>query len=329
MSESVIAAGIDGGATRTRAVLVREDGTIAGFGTAGPSNVDNVGEETAGENLRIALAGACGASGGATTTSIASMFLGMAGVVSASDRETVRRIVAAKNLAPQGTVTVDHDIRIALAGGLEGKEGIVLIAGTGSSTYGRRSDGRNHRTGWGFLLDDRGSGYWLGLQAMIAAVMESDGRAEKTSLSHSVRSRFRFSDIDDILHILYRDRIPVSEIASLAPDVIRAAGSGDAVASGILSGGAREIARMVATVADALEFTGRPFPLTMTGGLVDQRGRYRDLICEEIRRTRPEAGILEPSLPPVIGAALLALAEAGVPHTPAILKKLKEQARAL
>ena len=68
MSESVIAAGIDGGATRTRAVLVREDGTIAGFGTAGPSNVDNVGEETAGENLRIALAGACGASGGRPAT---------------------------------------------------------------------------------------------------------------------------------------------------------------------------------------------------------------------------------------------------------------------
>ncbi len=325
MSDHVIAAGIDGGATRTRAVLVAQDGTIAGFGTAGPSNVDNVGEETAGENLRLALADAFGN----VPVTLSSMFLGMAGVVSTSDRETVRRIVADRNLAPRGSVTVDHDIRIALAGGLEGKEGIVLIAGTGSSTYGRRSDGRNHRTGWGFLLDDRGSGYWLGLQAMIAAVTESDGRGERTSLSHSVRSRFRFSDIDDILRIVYRDRIPVAEIASLAPDVIRAARSGDAVASAILSGGAREIARMVATVADALEFTGRSFPVTMTGGLVDRGGRYRDLICEEIRRTLPDAGILEPSLPPVIGAALLALELAGVPHTPSILEKLKAQVRTL
>jgi N-acetylglucosamine kinase-like BadF-type ATPase len=326
MSDTVLAAGIDGGATHTRAVLIASDGTIAGFGTAGPSNYDNVGEAAASESIRDAVAGARRESG-SSSPAVVSMFLGMAGVVSRTDRETVRKMVLAHKLAPPEAITVDHDIRIALAGGLEGREGIVLIAGTGSSTYGRRSDGRNHRTGWGFLLDDRGSGYFLGLQAMIAAVMEADGRGAPTALGRVVRERFRFSDIDDILHIVYHDRVPVAEVASLAPDVIRTARNGDEVAARILEGGAREMARMVATVAERLEFGGREFPVTMTGGLVDHPGHYRDLIHAEIRRTVPDATILAPSFPPVLGAALLALEAAGIPPTGALLERLKEQIR--
>ncbi|HEX7572936.1 MAG TPA: BadF/BadG/BcrA/BcrD ATPase family protein [Bacteroidota bacterium] len=327
MSDTLLAAGIDGGATRTRAVLVAADGTIAGFGTAGPSNYDNVGEAAASENIRDAV-GAARRDSGRSLPAVASMFLGMAGVVSRTDRETVRRMVLAHALAPPEAITVDHDIRIALAGGLEGREGIVLIAGTGSSTYGRRSDGRNHRTGWGFLLDDRGSGYFLGLQAMIATVMEADGRGSPTVLSHVVRERFRFSDIDDILRIVYHDRVPVAGIASLAPDVIGAAGDGDGVAERILEEGAREITRMVAIVAERVEFSGE-FPVTMTGGLVDHPGLYRDLIHAGIRREVPGAAIVAPSFPPVIGAALLALEGAGVPPTGPLVEKLKEQVRLL
>jgi N-acetylglucosamine kinase-like BadF-type ATPase len=327
MSDTLLAAGIDGGATRTRAVLVTAEGTIAGFGTAGPSNYDNVGEAAASENIRDALSTACGRSG-RSSPAVASMFLGMAGVVSGADRDIVRKMVLAHKLAPPEAIAVDHDIRIALAGGLEGHEGIVLIAGTGSSTYGRRSDGRNHRTGWGFLLDDRGSGYHLGLQAMIAAVMEADGRGARTVLADVVRERFGFSDIDDIFRIVYHDRVPVAGIASLAPGVIRAAENGDGVAEKILEEGAHELARMVAIVAERLEFAGG-FPVTMTGGLVNHPGRYRDLIHAGIRREVPGAAIVPPSLPPVIGAALLALEGAGVPPTGALLRRLKEQVRLL
>ena len=327
MSETVLAAGIDGGATRTRAVLVTAEGIVAGFGSAGPSNYDNVGETVAAGNLRDAVE-AARKSAGRPLPALTSMFLGMAGVVSHSDRETVRRMAALHNIAPSARIAVDHDIRIALAGGLEGREGIVLIAGTGSSTYGRRADGRNHRTGWGFLLDDRGSGYFLGLQAMIATVMEADGRGAPTALAHVVRARFKFSDCDDILRIVYHDRIPVAEIASLAPGVIRAAQSGDRVAANILGDGARELAGMVATVARRLLFA-RDFPVTMTGGLVDRRGHYRDLIHAEIRRLLPGALLVEPSLPPVMGAAILALEGAGIRLTPGILHNLREQAGVL
>jgi len=325
MSEAPLAAGIDGGATRTRAVLVRSDGTIAGFGSAGPSNYDNVGEAAAAANLHTAFAAARKAAGPGAGP-VTAMFLGMAGVVSRADRETVRRMVG--TLAPPDAVEVDHDIRIALAGGLECAEGIVLIAGTGSSTYGRRADGRSHRTGWGFLLDDRGSGYWLGLQAMIATVMEADGRGSHTALGDPVRARFKFTEIDDILRVLYHDRIPVAEVASLAPDVIRIAREGDSVAQEILANGAREIARMVSVVARRLAF-GAGVPVTMTGGLVDRRGDYRAMIDAEILKSLPGASIVPPSFPPVIGAALLALEGAGVRRTEKMIAHLKDQVRLL
>jgi len=329
MAELILAAGIDGGATRTRAVFVTAEGAVAGYGSAGPSNYDNVGEETAAENIRRAVEEA--RAGGASPQAAPlppprAMFLGMAGVVSPTDREIVRRMVAAHRLVPPESVGVDHDIRIALAGGLEGREGVVLIAGTGSSTYGRRSDGRNHRTGWGYLLDDRGSGFSLGLQAIIATVMAADGRGPATALGGIVRDRLRFTDIDDILHIMYGSGPPVADVAALAPDVIGSAVAGDAVARGILAGGSRELARMVATVADRLEFSGTRFPVTMTGGLVDRPGHYRSLIEQEIRAASPGVEIVSPALPPVLGAALLALQAAGVHPTPRILERMRKEA---
>ncbi len=317
----IIVAGIDGGATRTRAVIAAADGTILGSGAGGPSNYDNVGTDVAAASIREAVH-AARAQARLGNEPLTSMFLGMAGVVSATDRATIIRMVTDAQLAAPGVVTVDHDIRIAHAGGLGGGEGIVLIAGTGSSSYGRTRDGRHHRTGWGFLLDDRGSGYFLGLQAMIATVMEADGRGGQTSLSGTVRSLFGISDIDDILRAVYHAGVPVAQIASLAPAVIEAGESGDAVAINILATGARELARMVETVARALGFTGRPFPVTMVGGLVDRPGFYRRLVVDALHDLLPGGTIVEPALPPVAGAVILALAATGTPITDNVVQNL-------
>ena len=318
----LIVAGVDGGATHTRAMIAGGDGTVLGSGTAGPSNYDNVGTEVAASHIRDALL-AAREDAGTPDRPLAAIFLGMAGVVSADDRETITGMVTEQRLAERRAVHVDHDIRIAHAGGLQGGEGIALIAGTGSSTYGRTTDGRHHRTGWGYLLDDRGSGYFLGLQAIIATVMEADGRGAPTRLSGTVRARLAFTDIDDILRIMYHPALPVAEIAGLAPEVIAAGTEGDAVALNILATGARELARMVETVARALGFTSRPFPVTMVGGLVDHPGFYRRMVIEALHDLLRHAVIVEPALPPVAGAILLALEAAGVPPTRAVLDHVR------
>ncbi len=321
----MIFAGVDGGATRTRVVLGSHDGTILGAGFAGPANYDNVGIDEARENIDRALTRAWG-SAGLAREPVRAIFLGMAGVVSPRDRETIARMARDIHAAPPDAIVVDHDIRIALAGGLAGSEGAVLIIGTGCSCYGRRADGRSHRTGWGYLLDDLGSGYYLGLQAMIALTRETDGRGKPTRLSKVVRSAIGFEDADEIMRILYHDNLTVTRIASLAPLVIEAANQADEVALTILRNGAHELSSNVKTVADRLQFTALPFALTIVGGLGETPGIYRQFLCDAIMREVPRCTIIEPKLPPVLGALLLAIECGGNIASPGVVTHLAQGA---
>jgi N-acetylglucosamine kinase-like BadF-type ATPase len=318
-------AGVDGGATRTRIVLASHDGTILGAGLAGPTNYDNVGIDEARSNLDRAF-GRAWKGAGLTREPVQAIFLGMAGVVSPQDRETIARMALDIHAAPAGAVFVDHDIRIALAGGLAGKEGVVLIVGTGCSCYGRTVGGRSHRTGWGYLLDDLGSGYYLGLQAMVALTRETDGRGKPTVLSAAIRNALGFEDADEIMRILYHDNPDVTRIASLAPLVLQTAKDGDEVALAILRKGAHELSLNVKTVADRLQFSASPFPVTIVGALGETPGIYRQMVCEAIVRANPHCYIVEPKLPPVLGALLLAMECGGTVPSSGLVARLAEGA---
>ncbi len=314
--------GIDGGATHTRAALVSETGAFLGHGIAGPSNYDNVGVETAKANIHEAVRSAWSESD-LKPAKVDAAFLGMAGVVSEADRATIRQIIAELKLVKENKIEVDHDIRIALAGGLAGAEGIVLIVGTGSSCYGRRGDGRHHRTGWGYVLDDLGSGYYLGLQAMIAAVRAADGRGAPTGLSLLIQQALSYEHIDEIMRLLYHEHLSVTQIAALAPFVLAAAGGGDAVALAIVERGADELSLMIQTVAQKLDFVNSSFPLVIVGGVANASPFYKERIAAAMTRRVPMCAIKQPVLPPVLGAALLAIESAGVPVSQEVLEKLE------
>jgi N-acetylglucosamine kinase-like BadF-type ATPase len=318
-----IVAGIDGGATRTRAALAAEDGKVLGIGIAGPSNYDNVGIETARGNIGSAVRQAWDRAGMAPAP-VQAIFLGMAGVVSPEDRETITRMVLDLGIAPRQSCSVDHDIRTALAGGLAGREGLALIAGTGSSCYGRRHDGRNHRVGWGYLLDDLGSSYNLGHRALIAAVWEADRRGPATALSARVQQALGYGHIDEIMRLLYHHDVGVKEIAALAPLVLKTAEAGDAVAQGIITTAASDLAYSAYTVARVLDFAGHPFEMAVVGGLAESGAYYRAHLERAIHLRMPECSIRKPELPPVLGAVVLALESDGAEITPRLIARLKE-----
>jgi glucosamine kinase len=299
-----IAIGIDGGGSNTRAAIVTCDGDIVGIGTAGPSNYDNVGQESARQNIKSAIDCAWRSSGQRPRDPSA-IFLGMAGVVSETDVAAIRVIADGLGLTPKTKVGVDHDIRIALAGGLAGRPGIALIAGTGSSCYGRSSDGGSWMSGgWG-LLDDLGSSWWLGIQAMMSALQAYDGRGDETVLTDVVRTAFGLNSLRDLLHLYHVTGIDKSTIASLAPLVVDAAGSGDNTAETILKRGAAELTRMVVAVAENLSFAS-DVEITYTGGLITGASKYFDLVTSAVRSKLPQCRVVRPILPPVLGAALLA-----------------------
>lgn len=314
--------GIDGGGTKTQAVIAGDDGRVRGTGLGGPSNYDDIGVERSRANIGRAVA-AARAEAGLGETPFDAAFLGLAGIVAAQDHDVVRAIAGDLRLAPAERLGVHHDCRIALAGGLSGRPGIVLIAGTGSSCYGLNAAGADWRAGgWGNLIGDEGSGYWLGVQALRCAVRAYDGRGAATPLQAEVRRALGLADMNEIMHRVYATGMSRAEIAALAPLVFAAAEAGDDVALGLLRRAADDLAECVAAVAGRLGFSG-DCEIALVGGLLQRGDLLARALDATLRARMPQSRCTLPELPPVLGAALLALQLLGVPSEPGIIWALR------
>lgn len=324
MNEQIVI-GVDGGGTRLRAAIATARGVLLGFGEAGSGNYHDVGADQVRSNIEMAVKNAWDLAPMAPRRADA-IFLGLGSVVTREDQAIIRGIVRDLPLVLDEFIGVDHDLRVALMGGLTGKAGIVLIAGTGSSCYGRDEQGQSWQAGgWGPVLDDPGSSYWLGRQAMIAAVRDHDGRGESTSLRGRVMEALEISDIRQILRRVELQGMTRSEIAGLAHMVTETAADGDSVARAIIARGVEELATMVATVAARLDFAGTMprVPVVVTGGLTNALGVFMDPLTDAIRRRIPQAVVMEPLLPPVLGAVILAVDLLGTPMSQDAVSRLK------
>lgn len=321
--------GIDGGGTKTQAAIVDERGRLLGTGLGQAANYDAVGIEAAQNNIAQAVAQAR-ASAGLAEGPFAAAFLGLAGVTSAHDHAIVRQIAQGLNLAPVECTGVDHDCRIALAGGLSGRPGIVLIVGTGSSCFGLNAQGQTWRSGgWGHLISDEGSSYWFGLQAMRAAVMAYDGRAGPTLLLDAVMRQLGIRDMQELSHRIYVPSLVKHEVAAVAPVVMDAARDGDATALGLLLQGMRDLAQCVQAVAQRLNMADAACELALVGGLLRAGTIVQDLLREEIRPRLPHCRPVLAEMPPVFGATLLGLGLLGITASASILDALRAGTKAL
>lgn len=320
-----VVAGIDGGGTHTRATIAI-DGTIRGIGNGPASNYQAVGIAAAGEAIARALDEAW-RDAGTDPRRLDTIFLGMAGVISETDRAIIRDEVR-RRIAP-GAIGIDHDLRSALKGGAPAEPAVVVIVGTGSAAYGRR-DGMSWRSGgWGHLLDDVGSGYWLALRGLVAATRAIDGRGPATSLVETLLSTFGIAAPELILHYIH-NVLSRGDIAAAAPLVLEAAGNGDEAAMAIAGRGAEELGVMVGAVCRKLELAGTATPVVGTGGVI-RDARYRAMIAAEIERHAPSARLVPPLFPPshapLVGALLCALELAAGEEYPLDIPHLLADAR--
>ncbi|HEU5103359.1 MAG TPA: BadF/BadG/BcrA/BcrD ATPase family protein, partial [Roseiflexaceae bacterium] len=299
--------GIDGGGTKTQAAIVDQSGRLCGAGRGGPSNYDDVGVAAARENILASVA-AARAQANLDARPFDAVFLGMAGVVSPADRAAIHQIARDLDLAATDRIGVDHDCRAALAGALSGRAGIVLIAGTGSSCFGVNWAGESWRAGgWGQLIADEGSGYWLGVEALRAAVRAYDGRGPDTLLLGRTRERLALDDMNEIMHRLYVSGMSRAEIAALAPLVVSAAREMDAVATQLIRQGVSDLADCVLAVARRLGMADAPCELALVGGLFQAHDVVMPLFRAALRERLPACEISACELPPVLGACLLGL----------------------
>ncbi len=305
-----LAVGVDGGGTQTRCVVLDEWGQMLGVGVSGASKPDAVEPAVGTRHLQEAIRAACQSCGG--TSAVDTVFLGLGGVNSAADVQVVRGMLDGLGLRPEIPVGIDLDIRIALASGTAGEPGIALIVGTGTSCYGQNAAGESWRSGgWGYIIDDYGSGFYLGRAALEAVVRAADGRGQPTALSERCLAALGITDVNQIMHRIYYPRLDHTGMAALAPLVVQIAAEGDPVALDIVERGCQQLALMCAVVTRKLALPADVL-IVPVGSLGTVNPFYRQTLERAIHVPLPNARIRNAIAPAVIGAAFLALQQVGV-----------------
>lgn len=295
--------GVDGGGSKTRAVVTDGAGVVLGEGLAGPSNPLRVGVGEAVSAIRDAVDKAC-AEAGVRRVEIVAAEVGLAGVKRADIRERMNAAVAELGIK---TVEVVTDADIALYGATEGKPGLVIIAGTGSICCGINARGRRACAGgWGPVAGDEGSGSWLARRALQAVARATDGRGQRTSLVEAACEYFNVTAADDLSTAVYAPNMTNSRIAGFSRRVVAAAKRRDALAREIVEEAGRELALAAAAVIRKLKMERERFQVAYVGGVFAAGGLILDPLKEELAQVAPRAFVAPPVLAPAEAAARMA-----------------------
>jgi len=304
--------GVDGGASKTAAIVTDEAGHPLGRGMSGGSNHLRVGLELATRNIERAVNIAL-VEAGIAIRQIEYAYCGIAGSDHPDHHERV--VEALSVFFPAGNFIVDTDARIALTGAIGFGAGVVIISGTGSVAFGRNSHDEEGRAGgWGPTLDDEGSGYAIARDGLSAIVRAHDGRAPATKMTELLCYEYLMCEPADLPRFVYATTTHADDIARFGRLVMEAAGAGDPVAHDILENGGRELGDCVLAVARRLNMTGEEFPVAYVGGAF----HAGELLLDPMRRTvtaeAPKATLTEPLKTPVEGAAMMAVRAASHPR---------------
>lgn len=257
--------GVDGGGSKTTAMLADEQGRVVGRGAAGASNFQVIGHQAAQAAIQAAMAAAW-RDASLAPQPLSGICLGLAGVDRPGERDLFQQWTV--QIQPQVQVVIANDAELVLAAGTPEGWGLALICGTGSIVYGRSLAGQLARAdGWGHLLGDEGSGYAIGLAALRAVMRAYDGRGPASALSKAILGQWELATATDLVARVYRELQGKQEIAALAATVESVAAQDDAAARQILAAAGSELALAAQAVVKRLELAG-PVPCALAGGVI-------------------------------------------------------------
>lgn len=267
--------GVDGGGTGCRARIVDTAGNVLGQGLSGPATT-RLGIDNAWISMARAFGEAAEEAGfGAAELARTFAGIGLAGIGRKGALEALRQIEH-----PFAAVDFVSDGMGACLGAHSGKDGAIVIAGTGSIGLGF-VEGRDLRVGgYGFPISDEGSGADLGLKVVQLALRAHDGRHDRSALLTEIMQRFHN---DPMEAVAWMDRATATDYAALAPTVMRHADQGDAVGRRIVQSAAEQIDTIVRTLFSK----GAP-RVTLLGGLASPLEPW--LAPDVRRRLKPADG---------------------------------------
>lgn len=295
--------GVDGGGTKTHAVILDMNLEVMGEGLSGPSNPLRVGISNACAAIREAIDKACELAK-IRRSDIVAAEIGLAGA--RRNELKVRMRESLKSLGI-GEVAVTSDADIALYGATQGAPGLVVIAGTGSNCCGINGRGKKACAGgWGPIAGDEGGGAWIARRALRAIAHATDGRGPATILTEVACAYFHVSDPNDLSTAIYAPTITNERLAGFGTDVVAAAKAKDRIAREILNEGGRELGRAAVAVIQTLKLEGE-FPVGYVGGVFANAGELvLASMREAIAEVAPDAYLEPPQFPPAVAAARMA-----------------------
>ena len=311
----MIVLGIDGGASKTHAVLADGQGNVVGVGRAGCSNWEIVDLDGAKRALQKAIGQAL-ADAGISAGQIDAAGYGLAGLDCPSDEGRLKPVV--ESLGIDASYALVNDAFLPLRAGTTDGIGLGAIAGSGTTVVGRNRDGKTDRSfGVGYPLTDWGGAGDIVTEAVHAVALAYRGMGPETSLAERLLRATKCADLAELFEKVMRWQLDLG--GRFAPQVFEAAHEGDVVAQSIVRRVGTSIGANAISVAGNLGMLDEAFPLVTAGGVFSSRSDLlNDSLLKAIRAKAPQAYLVYWDSHPVVGAMLLAfdlVALASLPST--------------
>jgi len=299
-----IVIGIDGGGSKTHAMVADEQGrTIAE--TVGPGSAVRPGRAEHSANVIAEVVRDALASCEMTHVTPRVLSIGVAGAGRETERNELWQALVSRDLAAE--LVIHSDFSIALDDAFADGPGVLLISGTGSVAFGRGPTGATSRCGgWGPVCGDEGSGAWIGRRALSVVTAAADGREPETALTGAILTAAQINETSDLIG--WAANAAPAQLASLAPVVLSVADAGDLRANAIVSLAVEELVLHVRALARHLFGDERAaLPIALSGGMLSRGTTLRKRLEHRLKSAVPGGQLRTDVVIPARGAVRAAL----------------------
>lgn len=314
--------GVDGGGSKTAFLLLDDGGTVVAEVEAGTSYYQEEGVDLVSQVLAHGIGKIC-AIAKIQPAQIERAFFGLPGYGEA--RNDIPRLNdIPESLLGHTRYSCGNDMICGFAGSLAGQDGINVISGTGSMTYGERNGKGIRVGGWGELFGDEGSAYWIAVRGLNAFTRMSDGRFPRGPIYDAIKESLNVEADFDVIDLVHRQWSGNRKaIAGLAKTIVNVAYSGDPMASQIMTDAAIELAGIVNATRTLLRYPPDDVVSVSYSGGVFSAEPIRSGFESAMHDLNLPYEVTPPMFGPSIGAALYAAKEAGIQLNPKALQTLE------
>ena len=275
--------GIEGGGTRTVAVLADGNDRLLQRLELGPANAKLLSDRQLVHLFRAIRK---------ATQLPSALGIGLAGARNEEDRARIRAL--AEGVWTGVPCVVSHDLDTALTAAEE-KDGqpcpeVLVLCGTGSCCYGRTRDGRSVRAGgWGHLIGDRGSGFEIGLRALQLTALSFDQTGRWPALGQRLLRALQLNEPCDLIG--WAQGATKAEIAALAVEVFDGWGNRDGLAARILDEAASRLVQDALSCAERLAGPRQHVRFVLAGGVLLKQPRFARQVRRRLLQRWPQGSV--------------------------------------